>query len=206
MSKENNLKDYLTDLYQGIASKKPNASRNPQNFRAEIESIQGGGSGEEATLIYKEFSVNGIYSAHNYGGDGFRTVKVSVPTPTPQPVTSETKTVKPSEVQQIIKPTYADYLSAVTVEPIPSDYIKPSGTLPIGVNGVYPVSQYENVSVAVTATSESPLPTEIASENEMNALLTAAAMKDNGRIYKYVGKTGTYTKNAYYKIEVKSNG
>ena len=43
MSKENNLKDYLADLYQGIASKKPNASKNPQNFRAEIESIQGGG-------------------------------------------------------------------------------------------------------------------------------------------------------------------
>ena len=39
MAKTNNLKDYLTDLYEGIASKKPNASRNPQNFRSEIESI-----------------------------------------------------------------------------------------------------------------------------------------------------------------------
>lgn len=47
MSKENNLKDYLTDLYEGIVSKKPGASRNPQNFRAEIESIEAGGNGVE---------------------------------------------------------------------------------------------------------------------------------------------------------------
>ena len=45
MSKENNLKDYLTDLYGGIASKKPDASRNPQNFRAEIEAIETGSNG-----------------------------------------------------------------------------------------------------------------------------------------------------------------
>lgn len=43
MSKQNNLKDYLTDLYQGIATKKPNASKNPQDFRSEIESIVTGG-------------------------------------------------------------------------------------------------------------------------------------------------------------------
>lgn len=40
MGKNNNLKDYLTDLYEGIVSKKADASRNPQNFRAEIEAIQ----------------------------------------------------------------------------------------------------------------------------------------------------------------------
>lgn len=39
MAKNNNLKDFLIDLYEGIASKKPNASRNPQDFRSEIESI-----------------------------------------------------------------------------------------------------------------------------------------------------------------------
>ncbi len=40
MSKQNNLKDYLTDLYAGIVAKKPGASRNPQNFRSEIEAIE----------------------------------------------------------------------------------------------------------------------------------------------------------------------
>lgn len=39
MSKENNLHDYFADLYQGIASKKPDASKNPQDFRAEIEAL-----------------------------------------------------------------------------------------------------------------------------------------------------------------------
>lgn len=45
MSKENNLKDYLTDLYEGIVSKKPDASKNPQHFRREIEGIAGGTNG-----------------------------------------------------------------------------------------------------------------------------------------------------------------
>ena len=39
MAKNNNLKDYLIDLYQGIASRKPNASKNPQDFRSEIENL-----------------------------------------------------------------------------------------------------------------------------------------------------------------------
>lgn len=75
MSKANNLKDYLTDLYQGIASKKPGASRNPQNFRAEIESIQ---VGSNPTLISKTFAANGTYSASSYGADGFSKVVVDV--------------------------------------------------------------------------------------------------------------------------------
>ena len=43
MNKTNNLRAYLRDLYEGIVSKKPDASRNPQNFRSEIESIRTGG-------------------------------------------------------------------------------------------------------------------------------------------------------------------
>lgn len=39
MAKNNNLKDYLTDLYAGISSVKANASRDPQKFRQEIESL-----------------------------------------------------------------------------------------------------------------------------------------------------------------------
>lgn len=76
MSKRDNLKDYLTDLYQGIASKKPGASRNPQDFRAEIESIQTGGGGSSSTLIEKTFAQNGTYFASSYGADGFSKVIV----------------------------------------------------------------------------------------------------------------------------------
>ena len=39
MATNNNLKDYLIDLYQGIASRKANASKNPQDFRSEIENL-----------------------------------------------------------------------------------------------------------------------------------------------------------------------
>lgn len=42
-NKTNNLKAYLRDLYEGIVSKKPDASRNPQKFRDEIEAIRTGG-------------------------------------------------------------------------------------------------------------------------------------------------------------------
>lgn len=75
MSKQNNLKDYLTDLYQGIATKKPGASRNPQNFRSEIESIQ---VGSNATFTEKTFTDNGTYLASSYGADGFSKVVVAI--------------------------------------------------------------------------------------------------------------------------------
>lgn len=65
MSKQNNLKDYLTDLYQGIASKKPGASRNPQNFRSEIESIKGGGDPWDET-----FTLIGIPTGDDAPGGG----------------------------------------------------------------------------------------------------------------------------------------
>lgn len=51
MSKQNNLKDFLADLYQGIVSKKPDASKNPQDFRSEIESIETG-DGESDLPVY----------------------------------------------------------------------------------------------------------------------------------------------------------
>lgn len=49
MAKTDNLKDYLTDLYEGIKSKNPNASRNPQNFRTDIEAIEAGVNTTDAT-------------------------------------------------------------------------------------------------------------------------------------------------------------
>lgn len=74
MSKQNNLKDYLTDLYEGISTKRPSASRNPQNFRAEIESIQ---VGKEAKLQEKTLTANGVYPPDS-GYDGFSKVTVDV--------------------------------------------------------------------------------------------------------------------------------
>ena len=71
----------------------------------------------------------------------------------------------------------------------------------IEANGEYDVEWYKNVIVAVLEASDSALPVEIKTESEMTAILTAATSEDNGKIYKYVGEAGTYTQNAYYKLE-----
>lgn len=44
MSTRDNLKEYLQDLYKGIQSKVPDADRDPQTFKATIESIKTGGT------------------------------------------------------------------------------------------------------------------------------------------------------------------
>lgn len=63
--KQTNLRDFLFDLYQGIASKKPDASRNPQDFRAEIESIKAG-----VETWDRSFTVIGTSTGGEGGGGG----------------------------------------------------------------------------------------------------------------------------------------
>ena len=109
MSKENSLKDYLADLYEGISNKKPNVSRNPQDFRAEIESIDTGSA-----------------------------------------ATAEEKTVTPTKDTQTVVASTADFLSKVTVKPIPNEYVIPSGTAEVFKNGTHNVSGKANVKVSVT--------------------------------------------------------
>lgn len=199
MSKSDNLRDYLADLYEGIAEKKPGASKNPQDFRREIEGIESGGG--TSKLIPKIIRNNGEFNAFTDNADGFSLVVVDVGDPSTEEVE-----FTPDEYGAVIKPTKAEYLSKVTVLPIPDTYVKPSGQKTITNNGIYPVAGKERVVVAVTGTSESPIPTDIASADELSALLAAATPEDNGRIYRYVGESGTYVKNAYYKIGVRVDG
>lgn len=63
----------------------------------------------------------------------------------------QSKEVTPTESVQVVVPD-ADYigLSQVTVEAIPSDYVKPTGTKYITHNGTYNVKEYESANVSVS--------------------------------------------------------
>lgn len=63
----------------------------------------------------------------------------------------ETKTVTPSTSQQTVSPTSTSkYMNQVIVEPIPSQYIVPTGTFTITQDGTYDISGYASVVVSVT--------------------------------------------------------
>lgn len=100
MSKKDNLHDFLEDLREGILTKKPDASRNPQNFRGEIEAIESKspewdgkysvssdteiiecGECPAPVLVTKTVTKNGTYPASEDGADGYSEFTVAVPSP-----------------------------------------------------------------------------------------------------------------------------
>ena len=79
------------------------------------------------------------------------------------------------------------------VAPIPSDYVKPQGTLSITENGTQDVTNYQNVTVAV------PAIVDVATAAEMEAKLVAANV---GKAYRFTGTTdSTYTNGDIYVVE-----
>ena len=59
------------------------------------------------------------------------------------------KTIIPTKARQEVVADAGFELAKTIVEPIPDNFIEPSGTLDIADNGTYDVKNYENVSVNV---------------------------------------------------------
>lgn len=66
-------------------------------------------------------------------------------------ISTETKTVTPTKSTQTVAASSGKVISSFTVNPIPSQYIEPSGTLNVTGNGTHNVTQYASVNVNVPA-------------------------------------------------------
>ena len=107
-------------------------------------------------------------------------------------ISLQKKTVTPNKTIQMVWPdSQFDGLSEVQVNAIPSNYVIPSGTLPITGNGIVDVTAYASVSVAVPASGIDP----------SDATATAAEIFQGKTAYIAGGKvTGTYQKPNITKV------
>lgn len=124
------------------------------------------------------------YTAHDRQGNAITGTYTDSAVPT-----SQTKTVTPTKATQVVTPdSGVDYLSQVTVNPIPSNYIIPSGTKNITANGTSDVTSYASVSVNVSPS----LQAKTVSPSEASQTVTADNNYDGLRSVTVSGISKTY--------------
>lgn len=89
----------------------------------------------------KDIITNGYYQVLDYEG-----VNVDVHT---MPTLQDKEVIPTKDTQTITSDAEYDGLNEVKVNPIPDNYVEPSGTLTITENGTYDVKQYEEAVVNV---------------------------------------------------------
>lgn len=102
------------------------------------------------------------------------------------PTPSSAKTVTPTKETQTVSPDGGELLSGVTVNPIPDEYIIPSGTKDITTNGTTDVTSFASVNVAVPAPDLSDA-TAVPSKILLGATAYTGAGKITGTIPTYDG-------------------
>ena len=102
------------------------------------------------------------------------------------PTPSSAKTVTPTKETQTVSPDSGQLLSGVTVNPIPDEYIIPSGTKDITANGATDVTSFASVNVNVPAPDLSDA-TAVPSKILLGATAYTGAGKITGTIPTYDG-------------------
>lgn len=92
---------------------------------------------------------------------------------------TQEKTATPSILVQEITPDSGKYLSKVTINPIPSDYILPKDILSIRSNGNYDVAKYAGVTVNVKSIVITPTGTLDITENGTHDVTNYASVNVN---------------------------
>ena len=115
----------------------------PKAFPTQIGNIQTSTPTQEKTVNITE---SGTHTVIPDAGYTLSKVIANVNIPLPK---AEYKQVTPTKEFQHVVPSEGKVLEAVGVDPIPDEYIIPSGELPITANGTYDVTDKASVTVNV---------------------------------------------------------
>lgn len=109
-------------------------------------------------------------------------------------------TITPTQETQEIAPTSAEYISKVTVNPIPDGYVQPSGT-----KIVYTNQTTQDVTSNTNVYISTAIPFKVASESDFAVIMNEDVPNANaqiGNVFHYTGETtDTYENGTLYYLQ-----